>query len=99
MEIKLALLRRLPLSEAERIAMKSVFSIDLDPLGDEILAGLTFDESAWLLKYRKASKWNLAAPALHGKDRFRANRFEERHQAAHIARLNAQKSFAHDLID
>ena len=79
--------------------MKSVCSIDLDLLGDEILTGLTFDDSAWLLKYRKASRWNLGIPAVQAKDRLRARRLEQRHQTARIARLNAQENFAHDLID
>ena len=99
MENKLALLRRLPLSDADRFAMKTTFSIDVDPLGDEILSGLTFDESRWLIKYRKTLRWNLEGARPMAADRNRAYELEARHQAASVAQLNRQDYFRHDLID
>lgn len=99
MENKLALLRRLPLSDADRFAMNTTFSIDLDPLGDEILSGLTFDESRWLIKYRKKLHWSLEGAHLTAADRTRARELETRHQAACVVRLNRQDYFRHDLID
>lgn len=81
------------------MAMSTTFCLDLDPLGDEILTGLTFDESRWLIKYRKRRSWNLDRTQIHALDRRRADELEARHQKARISRLNQQDYFRHDLID
>lgn len=94
----MALLRRLPLSEAERISMNATLSLDLDPLGDEILTGLSFEDSIWLLNFRKSTYWRQTA-LLAPSDAIRAADLTGRHEQARINRVNAANHYQYDLSD
>lgn len=81
----------LPISDSEREAKESMSALAVDRDGDEILIGLSREESEWLLRYNR----DYAGPPrvrASKEDKAKAKEIREKHNVARLLALGRKSS-------
>lgn len=71
---------KLELDDRERRFAEAIGALDIDPGGFEVLAGLTREESEWLVGWRREPVYERRSRAAHGAEILYAEQLEETHE-------------------